>query len=125
MRENNGKDKSRQKEVSAIFCKKAFITLGSPVVPLLSTSKADSGLASEFRRDRAIYTAYERMLKEWGRSSSNEAEDGIQLHAERCNNGKQRIQHEERWKEEEEKGCFHLCIEAELRWKLESELLVS
>ena len=43
--------------------KKAFITLGSPVVPLLSTSKADSGLASEFRRDRAIYTAYERMLK--------------------------------------------------------------
>ncbi len=42
---------------------KAFITLGSPVVPLLSTSKADSGLASEFRRDRAIYTAYERMLK--------------------------------------------------------------
>ena len=33
------------------------------VVPLLSTSKADSGLASEFRRDRAIYTAYERMLK--------------------------------------------------------------
>ena len=46
------------------FCsKKAFITLCSPVVPLLSTSKADSGLASEFRRDRAIYTAYERMLK--------------------------------------------------------------
>jgi hypothetical protein len=44
-------------------CKKAFITLGSPVVPLLSTSKADSGLASEFRRDRAIYTAYERMRK--------------------------------------------------------------
>jgi hypothetical protein len=43
------------------FSKKAFITLGSPVVPLLSTSKADSGLASEFRRDRAIYTAYERM----------------------------------------------------------------
>ena len=43
--------------------KKAFITLCSPVVPLLSTSKADSGLASEFRRDRAIYTAYERMLK--------------------------------------------------------------
>jgi hypothetical protein len=42
---------------------KAFITLCSPVVPLLSTSKADSGLASEFRRDRAIYTAYERMLK--------------------------------------------------------------
>ena len=42
---------------------KAFITLGSPVVPLLSTSKADSGLASEFRWDRAIYTAYERMLK--------------------------------------------------------------
>ena len=27
---------------------KAFITSGSPVVPLLSTSKADSGLASEF-----------------------------------------------------------------------------
>ena len=42
--------------------KKAFITLCSPVVPLLSTSKADSGLASEFRWDRAIYTAYERML---------------------------------------------------------------
>ncbi len=42
---------------------KAFITLCSPVVPLLSTSKADSGLASEFRWDRAIYTAYERMLK--------------------------------------------------------------
>ena len=42
---------------------KAFITLGSPVVPLLSTSKADSGLASEFRWDRAIYTAYERMLR--------------------------------------------------------------
>ena len=41
---------------------KAFITLGSPVVPLLSTSKADSGLASEFRWDRAGYTAYERML---------------------------------------------------------------
>jgi len=37
--------------------KKAFITLCSPVVPLLSTSKADSGLASEFRWDRAIYTA--------------------------------------------------------------------
>jgi hypothetical protein len=47
--------------------KKAFITLCSPVVPLLSTSKADSGLASEFRWDRAIYTAYERMLKEAGR----------------------------------------------------------
>ena len=44
------------------FSQKAFITLGSPVVPLLSTSKADSGLASEFRRDRAVYTAYERML---------------------------------------------------------------
>ena len=43
---------------------KAFITLGSPVAPLLSTSKADSGLASEFRRDRAVYTAYERMLRE-------------------------------------------------------------
>ena len=57
---------SRQKEVSAIFCQKAFITLGSPVVPLLSTSKADSGLASEFRRDRAVYTAYERMLRERG-----------------------------------------------------------
>ena len=43
--------------------KKAFITLSSPVVPLLSTSKADSGLASEFRWDRAIYTTYERMLQ--------------------------------------------------------------
>src|SRR4051794_15394005 len=48
---------------------KAFITLGSPVVPLLSTSKADSGLASEFRRDQACYTAYERMLKVAPRSS--------------------------------------------------------
>jgi hypothetical protein len=47
-------------------CQKAFITLCSPVVPLLSTSKADSGLASEFRWDRAIYTAYERMLREAG-----------------------------------------------------------
>ena len=87
---SNGKVKNRQKEVSAIECKKAFITLGSPVVPLLSTSKADSGLASEFRRDRAIYTAYERMLKEWGRSKGNEAEDGMQLRATRCNSGKQR-----------------------------------
>ena len=34
------------------------------MVPLLSTSKADSGLASEFRWDQAIYTAYERMLKD-------------------------------------------------------------
>ena len=59
-----GKVINHQKEVSALFSKKAFITLGSPVVPLLSTSKADSGLASEFRWDRAIYTAYERMLKE-------------------------------------------------------------
>ncbi len=50
--------------------KKAFITLCSPVVPLLSTSKADSGLASEFRWDRAIYTAYERMLKVNGESSA-------------------------------------------------------
>jgi hypothetical protein len=42
--------------------------------PLLSTSKADSGLASEFRRDRAIYTAYERMLKAdwvfWGEQAT-------------------------------------------------------
>ena len=60
------------------------------MVPLLSTSKADSGLASEFRRDRAIYTAYERMLKEWGRSKGYEAEDGMQLRATRCNSGKQR-----------------------------------
>ena len=90
VRENNGKVKRMQKEVSAIECKKAFITLGSPVVPLLSTSKADSGLASEFRRDRAIYTAYERMLKEWGRSQGNEAEDGMRLQAARCNSGKQR-----------------------------------
>ena len=49
--------------VVAFRIKKAFITLCSPVVPLLSTSKADSGLASEFRWDRAIYTAYERMLR--------------------------------------------------------------
>ena len=70
-----GKVKRSKREVSAIFCKKAFITLGSPVVPLLSTSKADSGLASEFRRDRAIYTAYERMLKVWGRSIGHEATD--------------------------------------------------
>ena len=39
------------------------LSLCSPVVPLLSTSKADSGLAW----DRAIYTAYERMLKVKGR----------------------------------------------------------
>ena len=43
--------------------KKVFITLGSPVVPLLSTSKADSGLTSEFRRDRVLYTTYERIHK--------------------------------------------------------------
>jgi hypothetical protein len=49
---------------------KAFITLGSRVVPLHSTSKADSGLASEFRWDRAIYTAYERMLKAHTRTST-------------------------------------------------------
>ena len=90
VRGSNGKCKSRQKEGSAFECKKAFITLGSPVVPLLSTSKADSGLASEFRRDRAIYTAYERMLKEWGRSMGYEGEDGMQLQAARCNSGKQR-----------------------------------
>ena len=72
VRGNNGKVKSKQKEVSAFECKKAFITLGSPVVPLLSTSKADSGLASEFRRDRAIYTAYERMLKVERRSKRYE-----------------------------------------------------
>ncbi len=54
---------------------KAFITLGSPVVPLLSTSKADSGLASEFRWDRAIYTAYERMLKVRGRNTTHQAAD--------------------------------------------------
>ncbi len=41
------------------------------MVPLLSTSKADSGLASEFRRDRAIYTAYERMLKVNGRKDAH------------------------------------------------------
>ena len=55
----------RMVEISST-CKimqKAFITLCSPVVPLLSTSKADSGLASEFRWDLAVYTAYERMLK--------------------------------------------------------------
>jgi hypothetical protein len=52
--------------------KKAFITLCSPVVPLLSTSKADSGLASEFRWDRAIYTAYERMLKAYLASMTHE-----------------------------------------------------
>ena len=56
----------------ASFIKKAFITLGSPVVPLLSTSKADSGLASEFRRDRAVYTAYERMLKVRGEDRGEE-----------------------------------------------------
>src|SRR3954447_14379290 len=60
--------------------KKAFITLGSPVVPLLSTSKADSGLASEFRWDRAIYTAYERMLK--GRDG-NRTHQGSDTHASR------------------------------------------
>ena len=54
---------------------KAFITLGSPVVPLLSTSKADSGLASEFRWDRAIYTAYERMLKVRGRNMTDQGAD--------------------------------------------------
>ena len=54
---------------------KAFITLGSPVVPLLSTSKADSGLASEFRWDRAIYTAYERMLKVRGRNTNHQGAD--------------------------------------------------
>ena len=60
--------------VVACSCsKKAFITLCSPVVPLLSTSKADSGLASEFRRDRAIYTAYERMLKYKGRSEPHQS----------------------------------------------------
>ena len=60
--------------VVACSCsKKAFITLCSPVVPLLSTSKADSGLASEFRRDRAIYTAYERMLKYEGRSQPHQS----------------------------------------------------
>ena len=58
MQQKNAKGKYVQ-----IGSKKAFITLGSPVVPLLSTSKADSGLASEFRRDRAIYTAYERMRR--------------------------------------------------------------
>ncbi len=58
------KKKRMQKRMHAKPPKqKAFITLCSPVVPLLSTSKADSGLASEFRWDRAIYTAYERMLK--------------------------------------------------------------
>ena len=72
MQKKNGKAESSQKEVSAFFCKKAFITLGSPVVPLLSTSKADSGLASEFRWDRAIYTAYERMLKVEGESMGDE-----------------------------------------------------
>src|SRR3954470_24693647 len=46
---------------------KAFITLGSPVVPLLSTSKADSGLASEFRWDRAGYTTCERMRRSCSR----------------------------------------------------------
>ena len=46
---------------------KAFITLCSPVVPLLSTSKADGGLASECRWDQAVYTTYERMLKAKGR----------------------------------------------------------
>jgi hypothetical protein len=43
--------------------KEVFITLGSPVVPLLSTSKADSGLTSEFRWDRVLYTTYERIHK--------------------------------------------------------------
>jgi len=83
--------------------KKAFITLGSPVVPLLSTSKADSGLASEFRRDRAIYTAYERMLRVWGTSSSYEATDDnatesntlLERQAKEDKEDK-----EERWKEE-------------------------
>ena len=42
---------------------KAFITLCSRVVPLLSTSKADTGLASEFRRDQADYRTYERMRR--------------------------------------------------------------
>ena len=46
------------------------------MVPLLSTSKADSGLASEFRWDRAIYTAYERMLKVEGESMGHEGEEG-------------------------------------------------
>ena len=46
------------------------------MVPLLSTSKADSGLASEFRWDRALYAAYERMLKEWSRGAGYETNDG-------------------------------------------------
>ena len=45
------------------------------MVPLLSTSKADSGLASEFRWDRAIYTAYERMLKVRGRNTTHQGAD--------------------------------------------------
>ena len=63
VRGNNGKVKSEQKEVSAFECKKAFITLGSPVVPLLSTSKADSGLASEFRWDHRLKIEY-RVVEE-------------------------------------------------------------
>jgi hypothetical protein len=41
---------------NAAKSQKAFITLGSPVVPLLSTSKADSGLAPECRWDPLPYT---------------------------------------------------------------------
>ena len=61
---------------------KAFINLGSPVVPLLSTSKADSGLASEFRRDRAVYTAYERMLKVKDEKGDKEREDKSRAYCE-------------------------------------------
>jgi hypothetical protein len=48
--------------VLSIEIKKAFITMCSTVAPLPSTNMADSGLASEFRWDRAIYATYERML---------------------------------------------------------------
>ena len=50
------------------------------MVPLLSTSKADSGLASEFRWDRAIYTAYERMLKVRGRNTTHQGADTTPTH---------------------------------------------
>ena len=42
---------------------KVYITLGSPVVPLLSTYKADSNLTSECWRDQVFYATYERIQR--------------------------------------------------------------
>lgn len=55
--------KGLSKKMKSSKKQKVYITLGSPVVPLLSTYKADSNLTSECWRDQVFYATYERIQR--------------------------------------------------------------